>query len=524
MIITRHLVFIMVLLAAAITSAVAQESVTAEPPAPTADANAPADPNAPGVSSKAATPNAAADATDKDASGPVEATRSFGEAASTMQQRLEESRDALNRVRKQISDEKIPLTRELGRLEAELAEIRREHRTKTRERDTRALSVSNLEKEISQRKKEAGFLSNSLLSEYIRNLETRLHIAEMQRYQKQINEAQDAAANENLSEFEVIDVQAEVLALSLQRLEDILGGTRFQGQAIDPEGIVQNGTFLLVGPTALFQSADGQYVGTAERRRGAEQPTIVEFENPETVQAAADIIAGNGNIFPLDPTLGNAHVIAETEDTLWEHIQKGGPVMIPIGILAASAFLVALYKWVGLSFVRTPSQRRINALLDAVGQRDKAQAKAVAQKMNGPAGEMLQVGVEHLDEPRDLIEEIMYEKVLSTRLKLQRFLPFVAITAASAPLLGLLGTVTGIINTFKLITVFGTGDVKTLSGGISEALVTTEFGLIIAIPSLLLHAFLSRKARGVIDQMEKAAVALVNQISKSRQKPVDDAA
>jgi hypothetical protein len=108
----------------------------------------------------------------------------------------------------------------------------------------------------------------------------------------------------------------------------------------------------------------------------------------------------------------------------------------------------------------------------------------------------------------------MYEVVMKTRLKAQRFLPFIAICAASAPLLGLLGTVTGIINTFKLITVFGSGDVKTLSGGISEALITTEFGLIVAIPSLLLHAFLSRKARGIVDRMETAAVAFMNQVGR----------
>ncbi|MBN1515008.1 MotA/TolQ/ExbB proton channel family protein [Candidatus Sumerlaeota bacterium] len=132
-----------------------------------------------------------------------------------------------------------------------------------------------------------------------------------------------------------------------------------------------------------------------------------------------------------------------------------------------------------------------------------------------PVGQTLAIGVEHIDEPRDLIEEVMYEKVLATRFRLNSMLSFISISAASAPLLGLLGTVTGIINTFKLITVFGSGDVKTLSGGISEALITTEFGLIVAIPSLLLHAFLSRKARGVIDQMEKAAISLANQISKT---------
>jgi len=129
---------------------------------------------------------------------------------------------------------------------------------------------------------------------------------------------------------------------------------------------------------------------------------------------------------------------------------------------------------------------------------------------------MLTAGVEHLREPRELIEEVMYETVLTTKLKLQSFLPFIAICAASAPLLGLLGTVTGIINTFKLITVFGSGDVKSLSGGISEALITTKFGLIVAIPSLLIHAFLSRSAKTITDRMEKAAVAFINQVMRTR--------
>ena len=137
----------------------------------------------------------------------------------------------------------------------------------------------------------------------------------------------------------------------------------------------------------------------------------------------------------------------------------------------------------------------------------------IADTIAGPTGKMLASGAEHLGEPAELIEEVMYETVLTTRLKVERFIPFVAICAASAPLLGLLGTVSGIINTFKMITVAGAGDVKSLSGGISEALITTKYGLIVAIPSLLLNAFLSRKARGVVAQMEKAAVSFVNQVS-----------
>ena len=142
--------------------------------------------------------------------------------------------------------------------------------------------------------------------------------------------------------------------------------------------------------------------------------------------------------------------------------------------------------------------------------------------MRGPVGRMLLTGVRHIREPRELIEEVMYEQVLSTRLRLERLLPFVSIAAASAPLLGLLGTVTGIINTFSLMTVFGTGDIKTLSSGISEALITTEYGLIVAIPALLFHSFLSRKARGVINRMEKAGLAFVNQLGKTPFLPPDN--
>jgi biopolymer transport protein ExbB/TolQ len=283
--------------------------------------------------------------------------------------------------------------------------------------------------------------------------------------------------------------------------------------------LVKPGTFVLVGPAAVFRSKDGTIIGTVDPRLDSIEPAVIPFANPADAEAAAQLITESKGVFPLDPTLGNAHKIEETKETLLEHIKKGGPVMYPIFALAGAALLVAMLKWLSMILIRTPSQKRIRALLGSVAQRDKEGALQKATAMRGPVGKMLTVGVEHLEEPRELIEEVMYEKILATRLKLQRFLPFIAISAASAPLLGLLGTVTGIINTFKLITVFGTGDVKTLSAGISEALITTEFGLIVAIPSLLLHAFLSRKARGVVNQMEKAAVALVNQVGKTPYRP-----
>ncbi len=444
----------------------------------------------------------------------VQVYSDFESASSSAKRQLEQSVAELNKLREKIAAEKVPLSRKLSDLESQLIDVRLEYQQVSRLLDTRTLDLSNLRNEIKSRKQEAAYLSN-LLGEYIRNFETRLHIAEVQRYSEPLEVAKLAMENSGLSEQEVYRRQASLIEVSLDRLHDALGGTSFKGTAVDTTGLVKHGTFVMVGPSALFQSEDGEITGTVEQRLGSLEPAVIPFGNPADTAAAKEVISGSAGMLPLDPTLGNAHKIEKTKETLLEHVQKGGPVMYPIFGLAGAALLVALYKWLFLSLIRKPSQKQIGGLLHALEKHDKKSALDKTKAIGGPVGNMLRSGVEHLGEPRELIEEVMYEKVLSTKLKVQRFLPFVAISAAAAPLLGLLGTVTGIINTFKLITVFGSGDVKMLSGGISEALITTKFGLIVAIPSLLLHAFLSRKAKSIIDQMEKAAVAFVNQITKT---------
>ncbi len=451
--------------------------------------------------------------------------RSFDEASAQIQSQLEESLAELDGLRRQIADEKIPLSRQLTETERELSDARLSYQQVTRLLDSHTLDLSNLRTEIKSRQDETTYLSN-LLGEYIRNFESRLHIAEIQRYEEALEAAKLAPENSTLSEEQVFQAQARLLAVSLERLHDALGGTRFDGSAVDAGGLVKDGQFVLLGPVALFRSSDGEHVGTAEQRLGSLEPAVMSFGNPEdTASASATVSDGRGS-FPLDASLGNAHKIEATQETLWEHIKKGGPVMWPIFLLAFAALSVVLYKWWVLAKVQSASEAQIGALLGAVGSGDRVGAVRIARGIQGPAGEMLAAGAEQLGQPRELIEEVMFEKVLSTRLRLQSLLPFVAISASAAPLLGLLGTVTGIMNTFTLITVFGTGDVKTLSSGISEALITTEYGLIVAIPSLLIHAFLSRKARGLIDQMDQTAVAFINQVSRTNSPvpPTDEAA
>ena len=444
----------------------------------------------------------------------------FDSASTDLDDQLAQAVTELAELMQQIGDEKIPLNAELNDLEAELSLVRAEYRDVTRLLDTRTLDLSNLTKEIQSRDDEVVYLSN-LLGDYTRKFENSLHVAEFDRYEQPLDEALLAVENTNLTQVEVFETQASLMSVSIERLHDALAGTRFEGNAVAADGLVKPGHFVMVGPAAIFRSEDGSAVGTAEQRVDSSEPAEVDFHVPEDSAAADLLVAYSRGDFPFDPTLGNAHKIEATEISLLEEIEKGGFVMYPIGAMAAIALLVALYKWATLAAIRKPAQARIDALLKAIGQRDREAAADRVAEIKGPVGRMLAAGVEHLREPRELIEEVMYETVLTTRLNLEKMLSFIGICAASAPLLGLLGTVTGIINTFKLITVFGSGDVKSLSGGISEALITTKFGLVVAIPSLLIHAFLSRKVRGVMGQMETSAVSFVNHVARTQ---VDESA
>jgi len=441
---------------------------------------------------------------------------SFAHAAEELRGELGSALEELDRLRDEMAREKIPLQQELSRAEGELSAVRAEFQQAQRLLDSRTVDLATLHDDLKAYADTESYLSG-LLADYLRNFESRLHIAELGRYADVLGAAKRAPESADLSRDEVNRAQVALISASLDRLEDALGGTRFEGTALDSDRLERQGTFLLVGPSALFRSADGQEIGTAEQRLGSLEPAVIAFLRPEDAAAADHLVATGAGSFPFDPTLGNAHKIEATEETLLEHIEKGGPVMVPIFVLAALSLLVAITKWLSLAFLRMPSRKRVTAVLEAVERQDVESARERVKQIRGPTGKMLTAGVEHMREPRELVEEVMFERVLTTRLKLQSFLPFISVSAASAPLLGLLGTVTGIIHTFKMITVYGSGDVKALSGGISEALITTEYGLIVAIPSLLLHAYLSRKARGITDRMEKTAVAFANMVGKTHE-------
>jgi biopolymer transport protein ExbB len=458
------------------------------------------------------------------AESPPAAAVTNGAAADPVAAKMNATLEELNRVRERIAAEKIPMAEELSRLESALMDARKEYEVARRQVDGRSLDLNALRNEIKAHEQEQVYLAN-LFGEYLRNLESRIHIAEMQRYRKDFEDARLAPERSDLKPAERFAVQARVIGRSLDRLEELTGGLFFDGRAAGEDGLVKPGRFALIGPFACFSSEDGTLAGLAEQRIGSLEPSVAGFAEPAWAAMTRDLVNSGRGTLPFDGSLGNARKIEETREPLDEHIRKGGAVMVPLLGMGALIGLLALGKWIALSRVRLPGRRRFDDLLAVVRSGNPSAAAEALRKTSGPAGRMLRAGLERWGSSKEIVEEAMFEVMLDVRFKLNRGLPFIAVGAACAPLLGLLGTVTGIISTFKLITVFGSGDVKMLSAGISEALITTEFGLLVAIPSLLFHAFLSRKARGLLDKMEQMALVFLGVLAEHppAPKPVEPA-
>jgi biopolymer transport protein ExbB len=155
---------------------------------------------------------------------------------------------------------------------------------------------------------------------------------------------------------------------------------------------------------------------------------------------------------------------------------------------------------------------KVNELADA-GRWDECH-DLLARKKDRPVYNVLRAGLGAVTEAHETIESVLQEAILKELPRLERFLPALNVMAAVAPLLGLLGTVTGMIATFHVITLYGTGDPRLMAGGISEALVTTMLGLSVAIPVMLVHTFLRRRVEHVVGDMEEKAVAMSNIIGR----------
>ncbi|MBL9129118.1 MAG: MotA/TolQ/ExbB proton channel family protein, partial [Verrucomicrobiales bacterium] len=292
----------------------------------------------------------------------------------------------------------------------------------------------------------------------------------------------------------------------------------FDARALDKKGLLQQGKVALVGPVAVFANAAGTVAGPLQQELNKVDPSVVDV-GTAIGEASRRLVADGKGFLGTDPTLGNAFKLAALKESLYEKLEKGGWAMIPLLALGLATVVVAFTKWIQLSRFRLAKESDLQTVLGHLEQGQRDSALKHARSISGPAGELLATAVEHADEKKEYIEEILYERMLAARTRLERGLPFLAVAATTGPLLGLLGTVMGMIATFKLISSFGSGDPKVLAAGISEALIATATGMTVAIPALLLHAFLGRMAKSIIGSMEQISVGFINGVPEAEKVP-----
>jgi biopolymer transport protein ExbB len=194
---------------------------------------------------------------------------------------------------------------------------------------------------------------------------------------------------------------------------------------------------------------------------------------------------------------------------MFEIVKSGGPIMVPIilaSIIAAAIFLERLW---------TLQQRRVlpaeltDKVWKWVEQRQIQDKHIIALQQNSPLGKILAAGLANRHRDRGIIKEAIEDTGRHVVHELERFIGTLGTIASISPLLGLLGTVIGMIRTFHAIQTQGVGDPAALGGGIAEALITTAAGLTVAIPALLGYKYLRGRVEGLVVQMEKESIKLV---------------
>ncbi len=291
-----------------------------------------------------------------------------------------------------------------------------------------------------------------------------------------------------------------------------------KGSFIDRGGSNQQGIVLLLGKFTAIYRTDKE-TGFLRYSEEGQRFYAVDLPSRRIQRNLKKYLEGKEEAVSLDLSRGAALKQIAHRQNLWEQIQGGGPIVWPLLAIALLAAGLVVERILRLNRVRGNTDRlmdKMNTMADKGDWQGCENLVKRYEKNDWPVVNVLAAGLAGRHEDRETQESILQEAILREVPRLERSLSVLAILGAIAPLLGLLGTVTGMIDTFRVITLYGTGDPKMMSGGISEALITTELGLAIAIPIMLLHTFLSRRVDHIVGDMEEKAVALTNIIQKER--------
>jgi biopolymer transport protein ExbB len=288
--------------------------------------------------------------------------------------------------------------------------------------------------------------------------------------------------------------EIERLWFELQREVSETGKVvKFTHEVTTADGEVLNVPIVRVGAfNIVFEDGYLQYnSNTGSVSELQRQPQEGRYTN-----STADVMAAtSGSVaFGLDGTRGGILALLVESPTIKDRIQQGGIVGYCIIGLGIFGLLIAFWRWVGLS----TASRKVSAQL----KRDTAST-------DNPLGRVLAAYEANQNADTETVELKLSEAALKEMPDLTKGLLFIKVISVVAPLMGLLGTVTGMIKTFQVITLFGAGDPKMMAGGISQALMTTVLGLVVAIPMVLIHTLVSGQSKKIINIINSQSAGII---------------
>jgi biopolymer transport protein ExbB len=376
---------------------------------------------------------------------------------------------------------------------AKAKEARAEARSQALEKEyqEKEVTIAELEEALTQRMGNLGELfgvTRQIAGDTRGNLEASITTAQLGR--ERIQFLEDLGKSKELPSIAELERLWQELVREMVEQGKIVefDAEVYTASGIETQAVTRAGVFSVVsnGEYLLWDANQGQLQQLTRQPPARFLDTVGEY------QSATEGREG----LAIDPSRGSLlAVLIETRD-LTERLPEGGAVgytVITLGIIAA---LLGIYKMI---------------ILAITSRKVEAQKKTSRPNKDNPLGRILAVSADNPDVDREQLELMLDEVVLRESSKLESLVWLVRIVSVVAPLMGLLGTVTGMIKTFQSITLFGAGDPRMMAGGISEALVTTMLGLVTAIPLVLMHAALANSTKRIVDTLDEQSAGLIAQ-------------
>ncbi|WP_252738848.1 MotA/TolQ/ExbB proton channel family protein [Colwellia sp. D2M02] len=410
-------------------------------------------------------------------------------------ERITVAKKTLETTQQSINKKATSLAEKIAHRQNDVKALREKAAVLQRIADEQLMSVAQLEKRVNQWSTQSNYQKQLLTS-----------------FAESSNLALDKLNQKNGEP--VVDIKA--LAVMSEQLSAKLTPTWQEQQVISAAGAVEKVMSLTLGPVEVAYDTKALTGGPISRDIASEPRVVANIFSEQAIAELGSIQSSGAGLLTFDPTLGNAYKLLEKEEGVLGHIEKGGVWALPILFFGLLSFIVSIIKGVqliGLPKIDMSLIDKIKSLINEYDASDdisharlQENLSALVLSSKGAQQKLFDIAYKTpISQERD---DLLVAYLMEYKHKVERFIGAIATSAAIAPLLGLLGTVSGMISTFMMMTIFGTGDASTVSGGISEALITTELGLIVAIPSLIISALLSRRTKSYTAKLETNAIKL----------------